>query len=167
MQRRTVSIATAVVLFAATAFAQNPSLRHLLTPKDEETRREDVHSAEQVGRTINRVGSAFERGDAQDLGDCLAERRIYLSLKARGDETGYYGRSQVKFIFAKLFRERKTDSFTYDPDDIEVTGDGARFRAEWSYTLLDEDEPVTEHLHFRLERSNDDWRVSEIQSQLR
>jgi hypothetical protein len=143
-----------------------PSLRNLISARKEESKPEDDGDAEFLGKTIDRVGRAFEIGDPDALEECLVSRKVYLSLRSRGDEAGYYGRSQVKFMFAKLFRERKTDSFTYDPIDIEVSGDGtAHFRADWSYMVLDEDDVVTEHLRFRLERTKDDWRISEIRAQ--
>jgi hypothetical protein len=72
-------------------------------------------------------------------------------------------------MLAKLFRERRTDSFTYDPEDIEVSrGESAMFRAEWSYLAVEADDVVTEQLRFKLDRAKgDDWRVSEIRAQSR
>jgi hypothetical protein len=72
-------------------------------------------------------------------------------------------------MLAKLFRERRTDSFTYDPEDFEVSsGESAAFRAEWSYLVLDADDVVTEQLRFKLDRTKgDDWLVSEIRAQSR
>lgn len=170
MGRRWVRLGVALSLLAGTAEAQTAtSLSHLISAKkDEEAKREDASSTEFLGKTIGWVGQAFELGDADALEECLVSRKVYLSLRSRGDEAGYYGRSQVKFMFAKLFRERRTDSFTYDPADVEVSGDGtAHFRADWSYMVLDEDDVVTEHLRFRLERTKDDWRISEIRAQSR
>jgi hypothetical protein len=172
MARRWVRLGVALALLAGTAEAraQAPatSLRHLISATKEEAKSEDDSGTELLGKTIGRVGRAFENGDADALEECLVSRKVYLSLRSRGDETGYYGRSQVKFMFDKLFRERKTDSFTYDPIDVEVSGDGtAHFRADWSYMVLDEDDVVTEHLRFRLERTKDEWRISEIRAQSR
>jgi hypothetical protein len=170
MGRRWVLFGVALTLLAEQARAQNPatSLKHLISAKKEESKSDNDGDADSLGKTIDRVGQAFEVGDAEALEDCLVPRKVYLSLRSRGDEAGYYGRSQVKFMFAKLFRERKTDSFIYDPVDVEVSGDGtAHFRADWSYMVLDEDDVVTEHLRFRLERTKDDWRISEIRAQSR
>jgi hypothetical protein len=118
------------------------------------------------------VGRAFESGDPDQLDSCLSEKKIFLSLRARGEEAGYYGKSQVKFMLEKLFRERRTDSFRYDPADVEVSrGESAAFRAEWSYVGSDADNVITEELRFRLDRAKgpkgDDWRVSEIRAQNR
>ncbi len=168
MGRLWVLLGVGLTLLANEAQAQNPatSLQHLISAKKGEAPPERNEDAEFLGKTIDRVGRAFEVGDADALEDCLVSRKVYLSLRSRGDEAGYYGRSQVKFMFAKLFRERKTDSFIYDPVDVEVSGDGtAHFRADWSYMVLDEDDVVTEHLRFRLERTKDDWRISEIRAQ--
>jgi len=168
MGRLWVLLGVGLTLLANEAQAQNPatSLQHLISAKKGEAPPERNEDAEFLGKTIDRVGRAFEVGDADALEDCLVSRKVYLSLRSRGDEAGYYGRSQVKFMFAKLFRERKTDSFVYDPVDVEVSGDGtAHFRADWSYMVLDEDDVVTEHLRFRLERTKDDWRISEIRAQ--
>jgi hypothetical protein len=71
----------------------------------------------------------------------------------------------------KLFRERKTDSFSYDKADIEVSSsETAAFRAEWTYLAREADAVVTEQLRFKLDRAEgpegDDWRVSEIRTQI-
>jgi hypothetical protein len=172
MIRRGASILLVGLFFSGWSFGQTPSVQRLISAKNEESRRgskgkEDV---EQLSRTIDRVERAFEEGDPDELERCLSEKRIYLSLKARGEEAGYYGRSQVKFMFLKLFRERRTDSFTYDPEDIEVSrGESAAFRAEWNYLAPDADDVVTEQLRFKLDKGpeGDDWRVSEIRAQSR
>lgn len=164
-------IALGLALSAPAGFAQQqqpkpkPSIKHLVSAKDEESKGEDVKNDRLLGPAIERIGRAFERGDPDELEECLVPRKVYLSLKAGGDEAGYYGRSQVKFMFAKLFRERRTDTFTYDPMDVDDSGDGASFRADWSYIAPDQDEIVTERLRFKLERSKNDWQVSEIRAQ--
>jgi hypothetical protein len=144
-----------------------PSIKHLVSAKDEESKSEEVKNDRLLGSTIHRIGRAFERSDPDELEECLVPRKVYLSLKAGGDEPGYYGRSQVKFMFAKLFRERKTDAFTYDPMEVDDSGDGgASFRADWSYIAPNQEEIVTERLRFKLERGKNDWRVSEIRAQV-
>jgi hypothetical protein len=174
MKRRNASILLVGLLFSSVAMGQTPSVQRLISAKNEENKRgrkapEDV---EQLSRTITRVGRAFEAGDPDELEQCLSEKRIYLSMRARGEEAGYYGRSQVKFMLAKLFRERRTDSFTYDPENIELeSGESAAFRAEWSYVAAEEENVVTEQLRFKLDRAKSpdghDWRVSEIRAQSR
>lgn len=178
MKSRTASIVLVGLFFARVSQGQTPSVQRLIGARNEATLKgsKEQEDVEHVSRTIDRVERAFKAGDPEALEQCLSEKRIYLSLKARGEEAGYYGRSQVKFMLAKLFRERQTDSFTYDPEDIEVSGrENAAFRAEWNYTALEADDVVTEELRFKLERAKgpegpygsngDDWRVSEIRAQ--
>jgi hypothetical protein len=154
--------------------AQQPTVQRLISAKNEESRRGSREGEDfgPISKTIDRVERAFESGDPDGLDECLAEKRIYLSLKARGEEAGYYGKGQVKAMLGKLFRERRTDSFTYDPGQIEVSrGESAAFRAEWSYVGSEAGDIVTEELRFRLDRAKgpqgDDWRVSEIRAQNR
>ncbi len=178
MKRRTASILLMGLFFSTLAVGQTPtpSVQRLISAKNEKSRggsraKEDV---EHVTRTVDRVERAFEASDTNELEACLSEKRIYVSLKAGGEEAGYYGRSQVKHMLGKLFRERRTDSFTYDPADIEVaSGDSAAFRAEWSYHAREADDVVTEQLRFKLDRvegpagpGGNDWRVSEIRTHL-
>ncbi len=175
MKRRTASILLVGLLFSSWAVGQtpSPSIKRLISAKNEENRRgsrakEDV---EHLSRTADRVERAFEDSDADELEACLSEKRIYVSLKAGGEEAGYYGRSQVRHMVDKLFRERKTDSFSYDKADIEVSGgESAAFRAEWTYLAREADAVVTEQLRFKLDRADgpegDDWRVSEIRAQI-
>jgi hypothetical protein len=175
MKRRTASILLVGLLFSTLAVGQtqSPSIKRLISAKNEETRRgsgakEDV---EHLTRTADRVERAFEDGDASELEACLSEKRIYVSLKAHGEEAGYYGRSQVRHMVDKLFRERRTDSFSYDPADLEVSSrERAEFRAEWTYLAREADDVVTEQLRFKLDRAEgsdgDGWRVSEIRAQI-
>jgi hypothetical protein len=177
MKRRTASILLVGLFFSGLSLGQTPSVQRLISAKNEENRRgsKEQEDVELLSRTIDRVERAFEAGDPDELEQCLSETRIYLSLRARGEEAGYYGRSQVKFMLAKLFRERRTDSFTYHPEDIEVSGgESAAFRAEWSYLAVEADDVVTEQLRFKLDRAKgpkgpkgDNWRVSEIRAQSR
>jgi hypothetical protein len=178
MKRRTASILLVGLLFSTMAAAQtpSPSIKRLISAKNEETRRgsEAKDDLEHLSRTATRVERAFENGDADELEACLSEKRIYVSLKAGGEEAGYYGRSQVRHMVDKLFRERRTDSFSYDPADIDISGRGsAAFRAEWTYLAREADAVVTEQLRFKLDRAEgpdgpdgNDWRVSEIRSQV-
>jgi hypothetical protein len=168
MNRRTASILLIGLLFSSFALGQTPSVQRLISPKTEKSLRSSSER-EDLGRltqTIDRVERAFEAGDTDELEPCLSEKRIYLSLRARGEEAGYYGRSQVKFMLDKLFQERRKRTFSYDPEDVEILHEGsARFRAEWSYVEFEADDVVTEHLRFKLDRATgDDWRVSEIRA---
>ena len=175
MNRRIPAILMTGLLFSSLSSGQqSPTVQRLIGVKNEENRRSSRAEADlgTLSRTLNRVERAFESGNSEMLDECLAEKKIYLSLKARGEEAGYYGKSQVKAMLAKLFRERKTDSFTYDPEQVEVTrGENAAFRAEWSYVAPEANAVVTEELRFRLDRGKgakgDDWRVSEIRAQNR
>ncbi len=178
MKRRTASILLVGLFFSCLSWGQTPSVQRLISAKNEESRQrpKEQEDIAHLSRTIDRVERAFEAGDADEIEQCLSEKKIYLSLKA--EEAGYYGGSQVKHMLAKLFRERRTDSFTYAPEEVEVSrGESAAFRAEWSYLALEADDVVTEQLRFRLERAKgpagpespeaNDWRVSEIRAQTR
>lgn len=175
MNRRITSIFLAGLSLSSLSSAQtqSPTVQRLISAKNEENRR--GAKDEDLGRlsfTIDRVERAFESGNSEELDQCLSEKKIFLSLKAHGEEAGYYGKSQVKAMLAKLFRERRTDSFSYDPGQVEVSrGDNAAFRAEWNYVGPEADDIVTEELRFRLDRAKgpggDDWRVSEIRAQNR
>jgi hypothetical protein len=177
MKRRTASILLVGLFFSGLSLGQTPSVQRLISAKNQETRKgaKEPGDVERLSRTIDRVERAFEAGDPDELEQCLSEKKIFLSLKARGVEAGYYGRSQVKHMLAKLFSERRTDSFTHHPEEVEVTGgERAVFRAEWSYLAAEADDVVTEQLRFKLDRvkgsegrKGDDWRVSEIRAQSR
>ncbi len=176
MNRRTASVLLVGLTCSSLSSAQSqtPTIQRLISAKNEENRRSSREEEDfgPLSRTIDRVERAFESGDPDELDECLAEKKIYLSLKARGEEAGYYGKSQVKAMLEKLFRERRTDSFTYDREQVEVSrGESAAFRAEWSYVGSEANDVVTEELRFRLDRAKgpqgDDWRVSEIRAQNR
>ena len=125
----------------------------------------DVRSEDDLRKAIERMASAFEAGDASAVEDCLVRSPILFSLKAKGDEKGFFGPSQIKFMFEKLFEKRETRGFTYDSERLYLArGASVSFRADWTYVVRDEDELATERLRFKMERSGNDWRVSEIRS---
>jgi len=131
----------------------------------EETR--DLETDVLVDATLARVGRSFHNGDADELETCLVtgKRKIYLALEIDDDsQRGHYGPGQVRHIFGRLFREVETRSFIYDSTDIERHSGGATFRADWTYVVLDTDEPVTERIEFKLEKGKSDWRIYEIRT---
>jgi hypothetical protein len=117
-----------------------------------------------VEETINRLGRAFDAGNAQTLESCLVtgKRKIYLALEIDEPQPGHYGPGQVRHIFGRLFRGLETRSFVYDSREITRQSGAAVFRADWTYVVLDTDELVTERLQFKLDAN--DWRVFEIRA---
>jgi hypothetical protein len=98
----------------------------------------------------------------------MGEKKVYVSLKSRADEAGYYTPSQVHFMLDKMFRDLRTRSFEYSPRDITISEGGrAYFRSEWTYMVLGLDTVVTEHLHFLFEKQKAGWRISEIKASSR
>ena len=64
---------------------------------------------------IQRVRDSFVERDTAKLEDCFGNRKVYVSLQSRTRESGYYTRSQLHFIFDKVFRDLRTRSFEYTP----------------------------------------------------
>lgn len=145
-------------------------LRNFLFDAREKEKKKNEESEEgrdavaEIEALIDLVAIAFQDGDAELLEDCLGSKKIHIALRARGEEAGFKGRPQVRFMFAKLFDERQTRGFLADRYSIDLADDGqtAFFRATWTYIVLDEDDIVTEHLRFRVERSSAGWRLFEI-----
>jgi hypothetical protein len=156
---------TAVVLFlGATGAAQVPVPQERLNLKRLSTDAR-ARKYEGLNLTIDTVRSAFLERDKGKLAGCLGSRKVYVSLKSRMKESGYYTRSQLQFIFDKMFQDLQTRSFEYSPDDIIQFDDKrAYFGSEWTYMALGSDKVVTEKLHFSLEKEKDGWRIFEIKA---
>jgi len=121
-----------------------------------------------LDRAIEKVRDSFLQRDTDRLEDCFADRKVLVSLRSRTREAGYYTRSQLHFIFDKVFRDLRTRSFEYSPRDINIVDDGrAKLRAEWTYVVLGSDTPVIEQLHFTFEKEKDSWLISEIKTSSR
>lgn len=117
---------------------------------------------------IQKVRDSFMERDTATLEECFGNRKVYVSLQSRTREAGYYTRSQLHFIFDKVFRDLRTRSFEYTPRDITISDDGrAYFRSEWTYVVLGSDTHVTEQLHFVFEKEEGGWRISEIKASSR
>ena len=139
----------------------------LTTTRAEELEdKRDVETDVLVNATLDRVGRSFHTEDADELEACLVtgKRKIYLSLEIDDSQRGHYGPGQVRHIFGRLFREVETRSFIYDSTQVEHHSGGATFSADWTYVVLDTDEPVTERLQFKLEKGTSDWRIYEIRA---
>jgi hypothetical protein len=153
----------ALALFTGSSFAQEDDASYLsirrLVP-DSDSKRDDG-----LQETIYRVRQSFQNQQADQLEACFAAKKVFISLRSKETEAGYYTRSQLHFIFDKVFRDLQTRSFNYSPSDVTVSGDGrAYFRSQWTYKVMGSDTTVTELLHFSLEKENDDWRIFELKS---
>src|SRR3972149_9937912 len=115
MKRRTASILLVGLFFSGLCLGQTPSVQRLISAKNEENRRgsKEQEDVERLSRTIDRVERAFEAGDPDELEQCLSEKRIYLSLKARREEAGYYGRSEGKSMLPRLLHSGTTAAFPH------------------------------------------------------
>ena len=146
-----------------TAFAQDEdpdylAIKRLVQPST--SKRDDG-----LQETIHRVRESFQDQKADQLESCFATKKVFISLRSKEAEAGYYTRSQLHFIFDKVFRGLQTRSFNYSPSDVTVSSDGrAFFRSQWTYKVTGSDTTVTELLHFSLEKENDDWRIFELKS---
>lgn len=123
---------------------------------------------EGLNHCIEQVRSSFVEMDTKKLARTIGKRKVFLSLKSRKSETGYYTESQLQFIFDKMFKELRTSSFDYSTRDITISDDNhANIRAEWTYVTLGSDTVVTEHLHFVFVKEKSGWRISEIKASSR
>lgn len=122
---------------------------------------------ENLSRTLTQVRRSFVDQDVDRLTGCLGEKKAFLSIKPRS-EAGYYTRSQIHFIFEKIFRDLRTRSFDFSREDLTVSEEGRAFlRAEWTYLPSSSETPVTERLHFAFEKEREGWVISEIKAALR
>ena len=114
---------------------------------------------------IHQVRLSFMERKTERLEGCFSSKKVFISLRSKKTEPGYYTRSQLHFIFDNLFEDRQTRTFKYSPSDITISKDGrAFFRSEWTYMMLGSDTVVTEHLHFSFEKEKGDWRILELKS---
>ncbi len=117
---------------------------------------------------IQKVRRSFRERDTDRLEGCFGNKKVHVSLRSRIRESGYYTRSQLHFIFDKIFRDVRTRSFEYSPRDITISDDGrAYFGAEWTYVVLGSDTLVIEQLHFVFEKEKDSWLISDIKTSSR
>jgi hypothetical protein len=158
----TAGVAWLVLLTLPAAEAQvvQPS-RRLIAPDS------TVKIEESLTRTLTQVRRSFVEQDVDGLTGCLGEKKAFLSLKPRS-EAGYYTRSQIHFIFEKIFRDLRTRSFEFSSEDLTLSQEGRAFlRAEWTYLAAGSETAVTDRLHFTFEKEKSGWVISEMKGALR
>ncbi len=120
---------------------------------------------EGLQQRIHQVRLSFMERETELLEECFSGKKVFISLRSKKTEPGYYTRSQLHFIFDNLFEDLQTRTFKYSPADISISKDGrAFFRSEWTYMVLGSDTVVTEHLHFSFEKEKGAWRIFELKS---
>jgi len=130
-----------------------------LAPKPDETATDEA-----LRHTLSNIRAAFLTQNTDRLADSLTDTKVFLSLRSAATEPGFYTRSQMRFIFQRMFRELRTKTFGYSPDDLDVSDGRAFVRTEWTYTPTGADAPVTERLLFSLEKDQNSWVVCEIKA---
>jgi hypothetical protein len=124
-----------------------------------------LRTDEGLNRIIGGVRASFLDKDPEKLADHFGSTKIYLSMKTKTQEAGYYTGSQLQFIFDKMFQDLQIRSFEYSKKDITILGEkNAYCRAEWTYVALGSDAVVTERLIISFAREREGWKISEIRA---
>ena len=124
-----------------------------------------LRTDEGLNRIISGVRTSFLGKDSAKLADYFGSTKIYLSLKTKTQEAGYYTASQLQFIFEKMFQDLQIRSFEYSKKDITILGEkNAYCRTEWTYVALGSDAVVTERLIISFAREREGWKISEIRA---
>ena len=120
---------------------------------------------EGLQKRIHQLQLSFMERETERLEESFSGKKVFISLRSKKTDAGYYTRSQLHFIFDDIFEDLQTRTFEYSPSDITISKEGrAFFRSEWTYMVLGSDTVVTEHLHFSFEKEKGDWRIFELRS---
>ncbi len=124
-----------------------------------------LRTDEGLNRIISGVRNSFLEKDSAKLADHFGSTKIYLSLKTKTQEAGYYTDSQLQFIFDRMFQDLQIRSFEYSKKDITILSEkNALCRTEWTYVALGSDAVVTERLIISFAREREGWKISEIRA---
>lgn len=115
---------------------------------------------------LQRIESAFRRGDAQALRASLPARaRVRVDLTCLSDGGGAYGPGQLQVVFERVFHENRTRQFSFRDEDVKVSPPGTAFaRGRWVRRGRDEAGDTVDLLTFTLRDEGGDWRIHEILS---
>jgi len=116
-----------------------------------------------LGSARHHVWSAFAQGDAAELKPILdSDGKTYVSLPGLSDEQGYFGASQVYYVFRDIYAR-----VVCDDAKIESAGkkdDVAYFRITWSYTRKDSGEKGQAVLLITLEGGSGSYVLTDVRS---
>ena len=112
---------------------------------------------------LRRLESAFRQGDATAIRLASpTSGKIRLDLPPWTDGPCSYGPGQVQGVFAQVFADRRTHTFSFPKEEVEVSREGTAFaRGRWVWDPP-AGERATETLVFSLRSEGGDWRVQEI-----
>src|SRR5262245_1568805 len=112
-------------------------------------------------RSMELIARAFRTRSVDPLTSILPpEGKVYLSLRSVGGEAGYFGRSQVYFIFKKIFSQYETAGFEIrsqrDDEGATPTSRQAYCVGVWTYRRQGGHGGEVQ-IHFVLTSTGDRW----------
>ena len=113
---------------------------------------------------LRRLENAFRQGDATALRLASpGSGKVRLDLSPWTDGPTSYGPGQLQGVFAQVFDERRTHTFSFPRQDVSVSREGTAFaRGRWVWAPPAGDRQTVETLVFSLRSEGGDWRVQEI-----
>jgi hypothetical protein len=108
--------------------------------------------------------SAFRQGDATALRLASpSSGKVRVDLPPWTDGPTSYGPGQVQGVFAQVFADRRTHTFSFPREDVSLSREGTAFaRGRWVWVPPAGDRQSSETLVFSLRSEGGDWRVQEI-----
>lgn len=117
-------------------------------------------------RSMELIARAFRTRSVDPLTSILPpEGKVYLSLRSVGGEAGYFGRSQVYFIFKKIFSQYETVSFEIrsQRDDLGAASSSRQAYCTGVWTYRSNDGRGGEvQIHFVLTSTQGRWSLVQI-----
>jgi hypothetical protein len=113
---------------------------------------------------LRHIEDAFRQGDATALRLASpGSGKVRLDLPPWTDGPTTYGPGQLQGVFSQVFGERRTQAFSFPPQDVTVSREGAAFaRGRWVWSPPAGRPRTAETLVFCLRSDGGDWRVQEI-----
>ena len=122
----------------------------------------EVKSPQSVFRRLER---AWKNADAKSISSMVGKKKAFIHIRGAGDSGGFYSRSQVFYLFKRMFKEYRQLKFEFVKfHNLERPDRRVYAIAYRSCRIMRSDKVFQDKVYITLGREGRDWVVTEIKT---
>ncbi|MBU8921971.1 MAG: hypothetical protein KOO63_09135 [Bacteroidales bacterium] len=122
----------------------------------------EIKNPQSVFRAMER---AWKNADAKSISSMVGKRKAFIHIRGAGDSGGFYSRSQVFYLFKRMFKEYRQLKFEFVKfHNLERPDRRVYAIAYRSCRIMRSDKVFQDKVYITLGREGRDWVVTEIKT---